>query len=89
MNDSITIKQVVELLRADGTLKGYFGPDECMEQTFTHLSYSSADVQPNTFSASRRSICWMLPQRVQEPISLSSSTKRLCPACWSAIFAVR
>ena len=49
MNDSITIKQVVELLRADGTLKGYFGPDECMEQTFTHLSYSSADVQPNTF----------------------------------------
>ena len=49
MNDSITIKQVVELLRADGTLKGYFGPDECMEQTFTYLSYSSADVQPNTF----------------------------------------
>lgn len=49
MNDSITIKQVVELLKKDGTLTEYSCPDELFEQPFTYLSYSSSDVQPNTF----------------------------------------
>lgn len=49
MNDSISIKQVVELLEQDGLLVGYDCPPQLLEHRFSHLSYSSADVTPDTF----------------------------------------
>ena len=49
MNDSITIKQAVELLRADGLLTEFSCPQELLDHQFTYLSYSSADVKPDTF----------------------------------------
>lgn len=49
MNDSISIKQAVELLEQDGLLVGYDCPPQLLEHRFSHLSYSSADVTPDTF----------------------------------------
>ncbi len=49
MNDSITIKQAVQLLKADGILTGFSCPENQMEHEFLHLSYNSSDVEPNTF----------------------------------------
>ena len=49
MNDSISIKQAVELLEQDGLLVGYDCPPQLLEHCFSHLSYSSADVTPDTF----------------------------------------
>ncbi len=49
MNDSISIKQAVELLEQDGLLVGYYCPPQLLEHRFSHLSYSSADVTPDTF----------------------------------------
>ena len=49
MNDSISIKQAVELLEQDGLLVGYDCPQQLLEHCFSHLSYSSADVTPDTF----------------------------------------
>ena len=49
MNDSISIKQAVELLEQDGLLVGYDCPPQLLEHRFSHLSYSSADVMPDTF----------------------------------------
>lgn len=49
MNDSISIKQAVELLEQDGLLVGYGCPPQLLEHRFSHLSYSSADVTPDTF----------------------------------------
>lgn len=49
MNDSISIKQAVELLEQDGLLMGYDCPPQLLEHRFSHLSYSSADVTPDTF----------------------------------------
>ena len=49
MNDSISIKQAVELLEQDGLLVGYDCPPQLLDHRFSHLSYSSADVTPDTF----------------------------------------
>lgn len=49
MNDSISIKQALELLEQDGLLVGYDCPPQLLEHRFSHLSYSSADVTPDTF----------------------------------------
>ena len=49
MNDSISIKQAVELLEQDGLLVGYDCPPQLLEHRFSHLSYSLADVTPDTF----------------------------------------
>ena len=49
MNDSISIKQAVEPLEQDGLLVGYDCPPQLLEHRFSHLSYSSADVTPDTF----------------------------------------
>ena len=49
MNDSITIQQVVNLLKQDNLLVEYSCPQEQLDHPFNYLSYSSADVQPNTF----------------------------------------
>lgn len=49
MNDSISIKQAVELLEQDGLLVGYDCPSQLLDHRFSHLSYSSADVTPDTF----------------------------------------
>ena len=49
MNDSISIKQAVELLEQDGLLVGYDCPPQLLEHRFSHLSYSSADVTPDTY----------------------------------------
>ena len=49
MNDSISIKQAVEMLEQDGLLVGYDCPPQLLEHRFSHLSYSSADVTPDTF----------------------------------------
>lgn len=49
MNDSISIKQAAELLEQDGLLVGYDCPPQLLEHRFSHLSYSSADVTPDTF----------------------------------------
>ena len=49
MNDSISIKQAVELLEQDGLLVGYDCPPQLLEHRCSHLSYSSADVTPDTF----------------------------------------
>ena len=49
MNDSISIKQAVELREQDGLLVGYDCPPQLLEHRFSHLSYSSADVTPDTF----------------------------------------
>lgn len=49
MNDSISIKQAVELLEQDGLLVGYDCPPQLLEHRFSHLSYSSADVTLDTF----------------------------------------
>ena len=49
MNDSITIQQVVDLLNKDNLLVEYSCPQELLNHPFDYLSYSSADVQPNTF----------------------------------------
>ena len=49
MNDSISIKQAVELLEQDGLLVGYDCPPQLLEHRFSHLSDSSADVTPDTF----------------------------------------
>ena len=49
MNDSISIKQAVELLEQDGLLVGYDCPPQLLYHRFSHLSYSSADVTPDTF----------------------------------------
>lgn len=49
MNDSVSIKQAVELLEQDGLLVGYDCPPQLLEHRFSHLSYSSADVTPDTF----------------------------------------
>lgn len=49
MNDSISIKQAVELLEQDGLLVGYDCPPQLLEHRFSHLSYSSVDVTPDTF----------------------------------------
>lgn len=49
MNDSISIKQAVELLEQDGLLVGYDCPPQLLEHRFSHLSYSSADGTPDTF----------------------------------------
>lgn len=49
MNNSISIKQAVELLEQDGLLVGYDCPPQLLEHRFSHLSYSSADVTPDTF----------------------------------------
>lgn len=49
MNDSISIKQAVELLEQDELLVGYDCPPQLLEHRFSHLSYSSADVTPDTF----------------------------------------
>ena len=49
MNDSISIKQAVGLLEQDGLLVGYDCPPQLLEHRFSHLSYSSADVTPDTF----------------------------------------
>lgn len=64
MNDSITIKQVVEILKQDGILTEVSCPDEMLDHPFDYLSYSSSDVKENTFLSARellskRSICWM------------------------------
>ena len=48
MNDSISIKQAVELLEQDGLLVGYDCPPQLLEHRCSHLSYSSADVTPDT-----------------------------------------
>ena len=42
MNDSISIKQAVELLEQDGLLVGYDCPPQLLEHRFSHLSYSWA-----------------------------------------------
>lgn len=49
MNDSISIKQALELLEQDGLLVGYDCPPQLLDHRFSHLSYSSADVTPDTF----------------------------------------
>lgn len=49
MNDSISIKQALELLEEDGLLVGYDCPPQLLDHRFSHLSYSSADVTPDTF----------------------------------------
>ena len=49
MNDSITIQKALQLLQEDGLLVEYSGPQDLLQKPFTHLSYSSADVQPDTF----------------------------------------
>ena len=49
MNDSITIKQVVEILKQDGILTEVSCPDEMLDHPFDYLSYSSSDVKENTF----------------------------------------
>lgn len=49
MNDSITIKQVVEILKQDGILTKVSCPDEMLDHPFDYLSYSSSDVKENTF----------------------------------------
>ena len=49
MNDSIAIQQVVDLLNKDNLLVEYSCPQELLNHPFDYLSYSSADVQPNTF----------------------------------------
>ena len=49
MNDSITIQKALQLLQEDGLLVEYAGPQDLLQKPFTHLSYSSADVQPDTF----------------------------------------
>lgn len=49
MNDSITIKQLAKILQKEGLLTDCFCPPEQQEHEFTNLSYSSAQVQPNTF----------------------------------------
>lgn len=46
MNDSITIQKALRLLQEDGLLVEYSGPQDLLQKPFTHLSYSSADVQP-------------------------------------------
>lgn len=49
MNDSISIKQALELLEQDGLLVRYDCPPQLLDHRFSHLSYSSADVTPDTF----------------------------------------
>lgn len=49
MNDSISIKQALDLLEQDGLLVGYDCPPQLLDHRFSHLSYSSADVTPDTF----------------------------------------
>ena len=49
MNDSITIKQVVKILKQDGILTEVSCPDEMLDHSFDYLSYSSSDVKENTF----------------------------------------
>ena len=49
MNDSITIQKALQRLQEDGLLVEYAGPQDLLQKPFTHLSYSSADVQPDTF----------------------------------------
>lgn len=49
MNDSISIKQALELLEQDGLLVGYDCPPQLLDHRFSNLSYSSADVTPDTF----------------------------------------
>lgn len=49
MNDSISIKQALGLLEQDGLLVGYDCPPQLLEHRFSYLSYSSADVTPDTF----------------------------------------
>lgn len=49
MNDSISIKQALELLEQDGLLVGYDCPPQLLDHRFSHLSYSSADVMSDTF----------------------------------------
>ena len=38
MNDSISIKQAVELLEQDGLLVGYDCPPQLLDHRFSHLS---------------------------------------------------